>query len=104
MITNLAYMDFDDKTKRMRIASIHPGVDIYNVKESTGFDLIIPDKLQETKPPTVKEINILREEVDPLKIRKLEVLAGKEREELLNEVIHKELSMEQRFPKLLKFN
>ena len=94
-------MDFDDKTKRMRLASIHPGVDIDNVKESTGFDLIIPENVQETNPPTVTEINVLREKVDPLKIRKLEILSGKEREELLYEIIQKELAMKQKFPKLL---
>ena len=101
VITNLAYMDFDEKTKRMRLASIHPGVDIDDVIKSTGFDLIIPENVQETNPPTVKEINILREKVDPLKIRKLEILAGKEREELLDEIIQKELAMKQKFPKLL---
>jgi hypothetical protein len=103
MISNLAYMDFEEKTKRMRLASVHPGIDVENVKESTGFDLIIPEKLQETNPPTVKEIKILREKVDPLKIRKLEILAGKEREELLNEIIQKELAMKLRFPKLLSY-
>jgi glutaconate CoA-transferase subunit B len=101
VISNLAYMDFDEQTKSMRLSSIHPGVDLDDVIKSTGFDLIIPDKVQKTKPPTVKEISILREKVDPFKIRKLEILSGKEREELLNEIIQKELSMEQRFPKLL---
>jgi glutaconate CoA-transferase subunit B len=101
MISNLAYMDFDEKTKRMRIASIHPGVDIDTVKESTGFELIIPEKIQETNPPTVKEINVLRNKVDPLKIRKLEILSGKEREELLDEIIQKELAKQNKFPNLL---
>ncbi|MBY9019579.1 MAG: hypothetical protein KGD67_00880 [Candidatus Lokiarchaeota archaeon] len=101
VITNLAYMDFDEKTKRMRLASIHPGVDIDNVKESTGFDLVIPENIQETNPPTVKEINMLRENIDPLKIRKLEILSGKEREELLDDIIQKELAKQNKFPKLL---
>jgi len=85
----------------MRLASIHPSVDIDTVKESTGFDLIIPNDLKETKPPTVKEIYQLREKVDPLKIRKLEVLSGNEREELLDDVIQKELARENKFPKSL---
>ena len=101
VITNLAYLDFDGKSKRMRLASIHPGVDIDTVKESTGFDLIILNDLKETKPPTVKEIDLLREKVDPLKIRKLEVLSGNEREELLDEIIQKELAKQNKFPKLL---
>ncbi len=102
IITNLAYLDFDEKSKRMRVASIHPGINIETVKNSTGFDLIIPDNVKETKPPTAKEIKILREKVDPLGIRKLEILSGKEREELLDEIIEKELAMKKRFPNLLK--
>ncbi|MFW9949598.1 MAG: CoA-transferase subunit beta [Candidatus Thorarchaeota archaeon] len=104
VISNMGYLDFEEKTRRMRLASIHPGVNLDDVIKSTGFDLIIPKNLQETKPPTVKEISILREKVDPLRIRKLEILSGKEREELLNQVIQKELLMEQKFPKLLKIN
>jgi glutaconate CoA-transferase subunit B len=101
VITNLAYLDFDDNSKRMRIRSIHPGVDRETVKESTGFDLLIPNTLKETTPPTVKEINLLRDKVDPLNIRKLEVLSGKEREELLDYVIQKELAKQNKYPKLL---
>lgn len=102
VISNLAYLDFDGKVKRMRVASIHPGIDVETIKNSTGFDLIIPDNLKETKPPTVKEIKLLREKVDPLGIRKLEILSGKEREELLDGIIEKELAMKKRFPNLLK--
>ena len=101
VITNLAYLTFDNETRRMKIGTIHPGIDLETVKKSTGFELIIPKDLKETKPPTEKEINLLREKVDPLEIRKLEVLGGKEREELLNQVIEKELAMEKRFPNLL---
>ena len=57
--------------------------------------------IRDTIPPTEEEINILRNKVDPLGIRKLEVLAGKDREELLNIIIEKELAMEIRFPKLI---
>ncbi len=101
MITNLAYLNFDNETRRMKVGTIHPGITIEDVKKSTGFELIIPSDLEETKPPTAEEIKLLREKVDPLKIRKLEVLAGKEREELLSEIIEKELAKENKFPELL---
>lgn len=104
MITNLAYLIFDDKTKKMKIDTIHAGVDIETLKSSTGFNLIIPEILNETKPPTNEEIELLREKVDPLGIRKLEVLAGKEREELLDYIIKKELSMVNRFPQSLSIS
>lgn len=101
VITNLAYLDFDATTKRMRLATIYPEVDIETIKGFTGFDLVIPKDLKETQPPSDKEIKLLREKVDPLNIRKLEVLFGKERENLLDEIIKKEMAMENRFPKLL---
>jgi len=101
VITNLAYLDFDKKTKCMKLGSLHSGVDLETVIESTGFELIIPDEPKETIPPTIKEIELLREEVDPLNIRKLEVLSGSEREELLDEIIQKELAKKNKFPKLL---
>jgi len=101
VITNLAYLDFDDNTKSMKLGSIHPGVDLDTVKESTGFELITPNELKETIPPMVKEIKLLREKVDPLDIRKLEVLSGNEREELLDDIIQNELSKRNKFPKLL---
>ena len=101
MITNLAYLDFDEKTKRMRVKSIHPGVDLEEIKSSTGFELIIPTNLKETEAPTIEEIRLLREKVDPLGIRKLESLTGKEREEHLNSIIDKEIAMKKRFPQLI---
>jgi len=101
VITNLAYLDFDDATKSMKLRSIHPGVDLETLKDSTGFELIILNELKETLPPTIKEIQLLREKVDPLNIRKLEVLSGNEREELLDDIIQKELAKQNKFPMLL---
>jgi len=99
VITNLAYLDFDEKSKRMRVKSIHPGYNIDEVKNSTGFELVISEGLKDTKPPTVNELKLLREKVDPLGIRKLEVLAGKEREQLLEMIIQKEKNFINRYPK-----
>jgi glutaconate CoA-transferase subunit B len=101
VISNLAYLDFDGETKKMRLGSIHPEIDLNTVKESTGFELILPSKIVETEPPTIKEIKLLREKVDPLNIRKLEVLSGNDREELLDDIIQKELSKQNKYPKLL---
>jgi len=101
VITNLAYLNFDDDTKSMKLGTIHPGIDLETLKNSTGFELIIPNELKETLPPTIKEIQLLREKVDPLNIRKLEVLSGNEREELLDYIIQKELAKQNKFPMLL---
>ncbi|MDY6821952.1 MAG: CoA-transferase [Deferribacterota bacterium] len=68
VITNLGIFTFDEKTKRMKIESIHPGVTLDDIIENTGFELLRDDKIATTEPPTDKELKILREKVDPLKV------------------------------------
>jgi len=65
VITDLAVMGFDEQTKRMRLESVHPGVAVSKVRDETGFELILPDKVAITPPPTKEELRILREVVDP---------------------------------------
>jgi hypothetical protein len=48
----------------MRLETLHPGATVEEVKDRTGFDLLIPDKIQYTKPPTEEELRVLRE-LDP---------------------------------------
>ncbi|MHA1266412.1 MAG: CoA-transferase subunit beta [Candidatus Helarchaeota archaeon] len=98
VITDLAYLDFDPKQRRMRIKTIHPGVTVEKVQENTGFELLKAPDLKETTPPTDKEIQLLREKVDPLGIRKLEILSGKERAELLEEIIRTEYQKVRNIP------
>lgn len=64
VITNLALMGFDEETCRMKLISVHPGVTVEQVIENTGFDLIIPDKVTVSEPPTDEELALLKE-IDP---------------------------------------
>ncbi len=68
VVSNLAIMDFDDKTKRMRLRALNPGVRVEDVIENTGFELIIPDRIETNDPPTEEELRVLREEVDPQRL------------------------------------
>jgi glutaconate CoA-transferase, subunit B len=65
IITNMAVMDFEPVSKRMRIISINPGYSVEDVQKNCGFELLKADKIIETAPPTAEELRILREEVDP---------------------------------------
>jgi glutaconate CoA-transferase subunit B len=67
VITDLAVLGFDPRTCRMRIDSLHPGQTVENVKANTGFEIGVADDLQDTAPPTDRELQILREQVDPLR-------------------------------------
>jgi glutaconate CoA-transferase subunit B len=64
VVTNLCQMDFDPETKRMRLATIHPGVTVQQIVENSGFDLIVPNSVPETELPTHEELRLLRE-IDP---------------------------------------
>jgi glutaconate CoA-transferase subunit B len=68
IITDLAVLGFDEKTKLMRIESVHPGVDLETVRLASGFELIEPAFVKETPPPSETELRILRGEVDPLRL------------------------------------
>ncbi len=77
VITDLCVMDFEPKSKRMRLQSVHHGVSVAQVQEQTGFALLIPDPVPETPPPTKEQIRLLREVVDPKAMRKLEFRSSK---------------------------
>jgi glutaconate CoA-transferase subunit B len=67
VVTNLCQMDFDQQTKRIRLAAVHPGVSVEQVLEDSGFDLIVPKEVPTTELPTYEELKLLRE-IDPLGI------------------------------------
>jgi glutaconate CoA-transferase subunit B len=61
-------MGFDPDTKAMMVESLNPGAELDQVKEATGFELVIPKEIGHTEIPTEAELEILRTEVDPLKL------------------------------------
>jgi glutaconate CoA-transferase subunit B len=64
-VTPLAILDFDERSKRLRLFSVHPGVAVAQVVASTGFALVVPDRVPPTPAPTPDELDILRRRVDP---------------------------------------
>lgn len=66
IITDLAILGYGEKSRRMRLESLHPGVSMDKVQENTGFTLEIPDKVALTSEPSAATLKVLREQVDPL--------------------------------------
>lgn len=85
LVTDLGQFDFANQ--RMRLTSYHPGVDVSRIQARTGFELEIAPGIGETPLPTSEEIRLLREEIDPLGIRRLESLSGAARRQLMHEII-----------------
>lgn len=81
---------FDWANGQMRLTHLHPAVTIEMVQKKTGFELEVSPSLAMTPPPTAEEVALLREQIDPLGIRKLELLAGNARKELLRDILARE--------------
>ncbi len=92
LISNLGVFDFHNG--RMRLVSYHPGVDLTEIQKRTGFPLELAPSIHETPLPTPKELDIIRNQIDPLSIRKLELLSGPDRKHLLLEILNRENSQQ----------
>jgi acyl CoA:acetate/3-ketoacid CoA transferase beta subunit len=73
VVTNLAVLDFGGPDHSMRLVSVHPGVTVDEVVASTGFELAVDGAVPETRPPTPAELELIREVIDPDRLRDGEV-------------------------------
>lgn len=73
VVTNLAVFDFGTPGGRMRLVSAHPGVSVRDVREATGFELVIGGDVPATRTPSREELRLIREVLDPESIRDTEV-------------------------------
>jgi glutaconate CoA-transferase, subunit B len=64
VVTDLGLFGFDERSKRMELLALHPGVTADQVQANTGFELLIAADLPITDPPTETELAVLRH-LDP---------------------------------------
>jgi glutaconate CoA-transferase subunit B len=72
VVTPLCVFDFETDDLRAQLRSLHPGVDVADVRARTGFEFHVPQTVPRSPEPTDEELRLLREVVDPLETRKLE--------------------------------
>lgn len=67
VVTNLGVFDFETPDRSMRLAALHPGVTVYEVREATGFPLHVADggRVPYTREPTAGELRLIRAVLDP---------------------------------------
>jgi acyl CoA:acetate/3-ketoacid CoA transferase beta subunit len=73
VISNLGVFDFETPDKVMRLRSVHPGVTVDEVVEATGFALVVPSEVPDTRLPTPAELDLIRTVLDPRGLREREV-------------------------------
>ena len=60
VITDLGLLEPDPDTCELTLTSVHPGVEVDQVREATGWTLAVADGLRTTEPPTDAELTALR--------------------------------------------
>ena len=88
ILTDLCKFGF--KEGRTRLLSLHPGVKEERVRRETGFFFDAPQSPPTTEPPSAEEVRLLREEIDPLGVRRLEFMTAQERLAALKEILEAE--------------
>jgi acyl CoA:acetate/3-ketoacid CoA transferase beta subunit len=73
VVSNLGVFDFETPDRRMRLRSVHPGVDVDDVLGATGFELVVPADVPMSRLPTPEELRLIREVIDPEDAREREV-------------------------------
>ncbi|MCP5372680.1 MAG: CoA synthetase [Hyphomicrobiales bacterium] len=63
MVTPLCLFAFDRDRGRFRLASLHPGVTLEQVRDNTGFDFDVPDAVPTTAVPEPDRLDLLRNSI-----------------------------------------
>ncbi len=88
LVSDLGQFDFSHG--RMRLISYHPGSSIQQIQSKTGFPLDIAENACQTPLPSHQELDLLRHHIDPHGIRRLELLSGAPRRQLLLDILERE--------------
>jgi glutaconate CoA-transferase subunit B len=64
VMSPLGVFDFHPQTKAMRVKSLNPGVTLEQVRDATGFDLVVEGTPPATDMPRADELQLLRTRVD----------------------------------------
>lgn len=64
VVTDLALLGFDDKTREMQVLALQAGVTREQVQDNTGFKLLFADNVETIEPPRADELATLRH-LDP---------------------------------------
>jgi acyl CoA:acetate/3-ketoacid CoA transferase beta subunit len=85
MVTDLAVFEFTPEGAS--IVSLHPGVTSEDVWSRCGFDIEIAPDVAVTQAPTVEQLHLIRNVIDPREIRDLELLPSSKRGPRLRELL-----------------
>jgi len=65
VISDMGVYRFDGATKVMYLDSVHPGLSVDEIRRNVSWDLEVAPTVRKTKPPTKRELQVLRTKCDP---------------------------------------
>jgi len=65
VITDKAIFDFGGPRREMRLVSLHPGVDLDEVRAGISWPICVAEHVERTASPTAAELECIRVELDP---------------------------------------
>ena len=68
VVTQLGIFGFNEKSKRLELHNLHPGVTLDDIKANSSFDILVPDRVEDSPAILANYLEILREEIDPIGI------------------------------------
>lgn len=68
VITPLAVLRRYEKFGELKLSEVHPGVTVDEVVSATGWPIAVADDVRQTPRPSVDEIRLLQEEIDPVRL------------------------------------
>jgi glutaconate CoA-transferase subunit B len=60
VVTDLGILEPEPETRELTLILVHPGVEVEEVREATGWELRVADDLGETERPAEEELVRLR--------------------------------------------
>jgi len=61
VITDLGVLEPDPESDELTLTQVYDGIEVEQVREATGWELAVSDRLRVTSPPTDRELSALRE-------------------------------------------
>jgi acyl CoA:acetate/3-ketoacid CoA transferase beta subunit len=73
IVTNLGVFDVKGPGDTIRLLSAHPGVSVEEIQEASAFEIHVEGEPTTTREPSMTELMLIREVLDPKKLREREV-------------------------------
>jgi acyl CoA:acetate/3-ketoacid CoA transferase beta subunit len=71
IVSNLGVMNFRNSIRKMQIQSYHPGQSVDQIKENTGFGILVAPDVAETPVPDATVVDLINS-MDPDNVRQTE--------------------------------